>query len=352
MAIPIRNLYYLLCYAWNKLDEAHKVEVEISDYDDAINLLARVFTSGCQLLFKKGLDRSYLSVTEPYAGIKGKIDFSASLNRNLFSQGRSVCTYDVFEENILLNQILKAVLKRLVMLRSIDKGLKNRAYAYYNRIGHVSDISLSLNHFKQVRLHRNNSFYQFLLNVGRLIIENSTFDEQSGAYQFMDFTRDPKQMAALFEDFVRNFYKREQKIFKVNREDIYWQVKPRNGSNISLLPKMQTDISLVSTSRKIVMDAKFYGNTLVRNYDIEKFHSAHLYQLYSYLKNLESDLSHDCNSTCEGILLYPTVDTHLDEQFLFGRHVIRLVTIDLNAPWEEIHKNLLGILNTNMSDDY
>lgn len=344
MAIPIRNVYYLLSYAWNKLEEAQKVEASLSDYDDALNLLARVFISGCGLLFKKGLDKEYQTVTEEYAGIKGKIDFTASLNRNLFLQGRSVCQYDVFEENTLLNQLIKAVNKRITSLKAVDPALKTKAQAYYFRMRNVSDMKLTPNRFSEVRIHRNNSFYDFLLRVGRLITESTTLNEGEGNYQFLDFTRDPKRMAALFEAFVRNFYSKEQSQFKVSREDIAWGAQPLINSNASLLPKMQTDITLKSLDRKIIIDTKFYAETLASHFGATKFHSPNLYQLFAYLKNLEEVQADPLNLTCEGILLYPTVQSEIDESFLMGTHLVRMITLDLGKPWREIHQKLLNII--------
>ena len=76
----------------------------------------------------------------------------------------------------------------------------------------------------------------------------------------------PISSAYLFEDFVRNFYNQEQGEFKVKREDIKWDAIALGNSNLSLLPKMQTDIILISSNRKIVMDTKFYKQTLSFNF--------------------------------------------------------------------------------------
>ena len=70
MDIPIRNIFYLLSYAWNKLDEAEKMEISTDDYEDALNLLGRVLVTGPNHLLKRGLDKAYIKVTEEYPGIK------------------------------------------------------------------------------------------------------------------------------------------------------------------------------------------------------------------------------------------------------------------------------------------
>ena len=44
--IPVENIYYLLSYAWNKLDAGNKIDVSKDDYDSLINLFAKFLISG------------------------------------------------------------------------------------------------------------------------------------------------------------------------------------------------------------------------------------------------------------------------------------------------------------------
>lgn len=346
MQIPVQNIYYLLCYAWDKLEEGESVKVSRSDYNSAIELYARVLINGCTHLFKRGLEHNYNSISEEYVGIKGKIDFSQSLNKNLFRQGRAVCQYDVFEVNILQNQLIKATLKRLIRIREIDESITKLLYFYYWKFVNVDDIEIQLTYFSQVKIHRNNSFYDFLLKICRLVVENTVLDERDGTYTFRDFTRDHGQMAGLFEAFIRNFYKREQKHgFKVFRENISWDATPVGGSTINFLPLMQTDISLESATRKIIIETKYYQDALSSRFEgQEKFNSGNLYQLYSYLRNIESKTSHVHNKVSEGILLYPAVGYQFSESYIIREHQLSVKTIDLNKEWKEISKDLIGII--------
>lgn len=344
MEIPIKNIFFLLSYAWDKLEEANQMEINSSDYNDAINLLTRVLVTGCRHIQKRGLDKSYINVTEEYSGVKGKINFEASLNKNLFGQGKSICSFDYFSSNIIHNQILKSVLRLLTRIKDIDKRLLNEVWTCFYRFYEVDEIDLRLSHFSQVRIHRNNYEYDFLLKVSKLILENSVLNEEEGKYHFKDFTRNEKAMAALFESFVRNFYLKEQSEFKVRREDIYWNAEAINNSNLMLLPKMQTDITLESGNHKIIIDTKYYKQTLAFNYS-DKFHSNNLYQMYSYLTNLEKNMNNTNNYNCEGILLYPTVQREINESYKIGNHIVRIITIDLSQDWKVIHKKLLDILH-------
>ncbi len=344
MKIPILNIYYLLCYAWDKLEEAERIGIGNSDYNNIPELFARVLNNGCNQLFKRGLEHNYVRVSEEYAGIKGKIDFKESLNKNLFRQGRAICEFDEYEVNILTNQLLKATLKRLSKVKGVDKEIKSQLKANYWKFPNVDDIEPELTLFSRVKIHRNNSFYDFLLKICKLIVENTVLDETAGNYHFKDFVRNEKAMAALFESFVRNFYKKEQHEFLVRREDIDWDAEALNGSNKGFLPKMQTDITLESESRKLIIETKYYTEALSVRYDTEKFKSHNLYQLYSYLRNIETKTNHSKNNICEGILLYPVVEYDISESYFIGNHKMSVNTIDLNKPWKEITCNLLELI--------
>ena len=64
MKVPIQNIYYLLCYAWDKLEERDLVDVSMSDYTQLADLFAKVLINGTTYLFKKGLDRDYIDIEE------------------------------------------------------------------------------------------------------------------------------------------------------------------------------------------------------------------------------------------------------------------------------------------------
>ena len=117
-----------------------------------------------------------------------------------------------------------------------------------------------------------------------------------------------------------------------------------NENDTSYLPKMETDITLESPEKKIIIDTKFYSKTTTEYYQAEKFHSSNLYQLYSYLRNVEETDSHPQNKSAQGILLYPTVTKNYSEAYTIGGHELKIVTIDLNKNWNEIENNLLNLI--------
>lgn len=344
--IPIQNIYYLLCYAWDKLDERDIVDVKAISTTELIDLFAKILINFTARLLKRGLDRYYVEDEYIVNGIKGKLNISASVKQNTLPSNKTVCLYDEFDYDILHNQILKTTISKLLRTKNLDNELKNELHRLYIKMPPISEIQIRNSHFKQIRLHRNNYNYDFVLKVCQIINENLFIDESSGKYKFKDFLQEEKAMARLFESFVRNFYKIEQSEFKVKgKEQIKWKFASERETDLQMLPIMETDISLVSSSRKIIIDTKYYKEALKARYSQsqDKINSNNLYQLFSYLINQESNL--ETTKTCEGILLYPAVGNGFRFSYTYGNHRIRVLSINLDQEWVNIRKDLLEILS-------
>ena len=92
--IPIQNIYYLLCYAWNKLEERDIVDVSGIDATKILDLFAKVLIGGLSHLFKQGLDRGYVTFSEVTRCLKGKIGFSPTVKQNLLIKAKVYCDFD------------------------------------------------------------------------------------------------------------------------------------------------------------------------------------------------------------------------------------------------------------------
>jgi 5-methylcytosine-specific restriction enzyme subunit McrC len=339
--IPIQNLYYLLCYAWDQLAEGALIDIKASDSKSLSELFARVLAHGTQHLVKRGFDRGYIVQREETAKLRGRFHLSESMQRLSWRQGRMVCEFDELDHNILHNRILKSTMDAVLKAPEVEKETRNllREQAAYLR--HIDPIPVTSGIFRRVHLHRNNRFYRFLLNVCELIHDSKLPEEESGRTRFRDFVRDPKRMPYLFESFVKNFYAREQKEFKVGRAQFHWAATGGEES-LAVLPVMKTDVSLWSQNRKFLMDCKFYAEAMSGWLGGEKLHAANLYQLYAYLRNAEH---HSGWKGSEGILLYPAVSNAFDYQFVLDGHRVRVVSVNLDLPWNEIHQELLSVIS-------
>jgi len=343
MSIPIKNIYFLLSYGWDTgLEYKQTKGLDTSSYESLICLLSDVFVNQCEYILKRNLAHNYVSLTEEYAGIKGKLDFNQTLHRQVLRKGRAVCEFDEWSSNILINQILKTTLVGLLAFKEISKIQKSEIRRCLMRMGDVDSIELSMSQFGQVNLNRNNQHYKLALHIAELIAQNTVLNEADGKKVFVDIGRDHQKLAKLFERFAYQFYKKHSG-YRVKKERINWL-----ADRFDYLPTMNTDITLESDSRKIIIDTKFYGNTLGSrgvDFGANKFHSANLYQIFSYVSNVAGSSLHSMNHKTEGILLYPTVDVELSEKYIIKDHPISVCTVNLNAEWQLIHQRMLDLLN-------
>jgi 5-methylcytosine-specific restriction enzyme subunit McrC len=274
-------------------------------------------------------------------GIKGKFNFSATIKQNVLPLSKTACIYDEFDYDILHNQILKTTIGKLLRTKNLDSSIKDELHKVYLKLPPISEIVIRKAMFNQIRLHRNNYHYDFILKVCQIVNENLFIDESKGNYKFKDFTREEKAMARLFEAFVKNFYKIETD-FSVSSDSITWQFESDNAEDLEMLPTMLTDITLQSKSQKVIIDTKYYKEAFQTRFDKQKINSSNLYQLFSYLKNQETDS--ELTQNCEGILLYPSIQNDFVHSFKYENHKIRIISINLNQDWQNIRTDLLKIV--------
>jgi 5-methylcytosine-specific restriction enzyme subunit McrC len=341
--IPIGNLYYLLCYAWNRLDERDFVDLESLPRHDLPNLLARILINGVKRLLRQGIDRMYIARTEDSQNPRGKIDITDSLKRGLLLRNATACVVDELSHDVLHNRIIRTTLHRLALTAEIDPSLCHELRMLENQLNDVSLLVLRADHFARVQLYRNNAIYRFLLHVCELCFFALLVHERHGEYRFKDFIRDEVRMRKLFQDFIYNFFRIEQKQFAVRSEHLNWDTTYVDQNAQALLPEMVTDVCLNSPSRKIVIECKFSPNVLQENWGKLSARSEHLYQLFAYLKHLEQ--RGGTHEHCEGLLLYPTTTHPIDFMFDTQGHTVRVMTLDLRGVWTDIRGQLLNLLN-------
>jgi 5-methylcytosine-specific restriction enzyme subunit McrC len=340
LEIPIANIYYLLCYAWDALEENETLaDVDNSESPELVELFARVLVSGTRRMLRRGLDRGYLPREGHIPGVRGKLLATETLCRDLLSRGRAACTWDDLEYNTLPNQILKTTFNLLHEAKGLEKSTSADIHDLLRWLSPVQSVQLRSEHFRRVQLHRNNRIYAFLLHVCQFIHEHWLPEEYGGQRRFRDFAREG--LPGLFEKFVLNFYRRELVDWKVTAPLIDWQTSQRNQSAWQFLPRMETDVCLQCMGRAIILDTKFYASALkIGAYGNAKLSSGNLYQLYTYLRQKACEPGWE---QAEGVLLYPRTSQDIAVEFTTHGHRIRALTLDLAQPWKGIREALLSV---------
>lgn len=341
--IPLQNIYFLLCYAWNHLQETRYAQVRSEDCEKIWDLLAKVLIRSSQQLVKRGLHRSYVVRREPRVRPKGKVILAEEIRRPPCGLPKKMCEFDELDPDVLPNQIIHATFWLLQRHPNLDPKIRKelREVAPYWAVFGRPVVTQQT--FRRVRIHRNMRHYRFVLNVCELIHQEYLPNEADGAARFRDFLRDEATMGALFEKFVRNFYNQEQSVYRVSASHVKWAINPLDSTEegLRLLPTMKTDIVLESEHDRLIIDCKFYRKTFQSAHQTAKFHSEHLYQLFAYVKNQAVQPGWEGG---RGMLLYPTVGKPVDERVSIHSHEFRVASINLEQDWRQICSDLLSLL--------
>lgn len=341
MTIPIRNIYYLLLYAWGHFKGGGVRDVGIDESPDLPNLLGKVLNGGTHRLLRRGVDRGYVEVTEETRSPRGKLRLDVITKQQTLLRGFAVCDLDELTPDVLHNQILKASLVSLAKCEDVDRELRHQLLTSARRMVGVSPIRLSADLFSRIQLSRNTSEYGFLMRVCELVLHALLPDDEGSGSKFQSILDDETRMSALFEDFLRNFYRSEMPSFSVSGEIMSWLAEAENENDLSFLPVMKTDITLRSGNRTIVADAKFYRDALAGGRYDPKIRSAHLYQLSTYLSHTRA---REPESELSGLLIYPTEGHSLRLRYRLLGTPVTVATVDLSAEWREIHAELVGLI--------
>lgn len=349
--IPIRNLWYLFLYAWNLARYRERWSADAETAPSLLTLLARVLGDTTHDILRRGLARSYVTTSRPLRGIRGRIDFARSAARLAFPNGRAHCRFDELGVGDLRNGILRATLQRLASDPRVTGGdpratdaLREELAELARRLDGVMPVEPHATLFSRLPVGHGDGLYALAMSVCRLAHRLEMPTEENGNAAAMAVLHDEIVQHQLFERFALNFYRLHLRTeFEAVSETLAWP--DEFGSRYA--PAMRTDITLRTRrtpARRIVIDTKFSATTLEASpFGEPSFKAQNLYQIYAYLRSQEG--RSEAHRNASGILLYPAIGVHLDEDMLIQGHRIRVATVDLAAPWPAIEARMLAIVH-------
>ncbi len=338
--IPIRNIYYMLAYAFQVLNEQGYKDVATEEFDNVAELCAAILTKGISIQLKRGLNREYIEQKETLSTLRGRVDISESLKTMSLLKRQLVCSYDEFSVNSYMNRIIRTTMD--VLLRSdIAKQRKKdlrKLLVYYGEVEPLDVYTINWN----LRYNRNNQTYRMLIAVCYLVLKSLLQTQSDGTTRLMDFL-DEQRMCRLYEKFILEYYRKEHPEVTASAAQIPWQLDDGFGD---MLPVLQTDIMLTKAEKVLIIDAKYYSRTTQERFDVHTIHSGNLNQIFTYVKNKEAELK-DQPHEVSGMLLYAKTDEEIQPNgsYLMSGNRISVKTLDLNCEFEQIADQLDEIVN-------
>lgn len=338
--IPVRNIYYMLSYAFQVLQEQGYKNIQDEQFENALDMFSSILTKGVTLQIKRGLNKDYQIEKEPLSAIRGKIDITESIKTKIITSTQLVCEYDDFSENSYFNKIVKTTL--LLLLKSDISSVRKKEIK--NILLFLANVdTLDRNNINwNIRFNKNNQTYRLLLSICRLIIKGLLQSEQAGNSKEMTFL-DEQKIHKLYEKFIREYYKKHHPELAASAEQIPWQL---DDDYDGMLPTMQSDITLKHGQKVLIIDAKYYTNNLQTRFDAHTINSANLYQIFTYVKNKTIELGEE-GGNVSGMLLYAKTDDFVQPGGIYkmSGNTIEVRTLDLNLDFCDIKQQLESIVD-------
>ena len=337
--IPIRNIYYMLSYAFQVLTEQGYKSIETEQFGNVAELCAAILSKGVSLQLKRGLRREYIENTEPLSSLRGRIEISESVKTQSLLKHQMICSYDVFSENSYMNRIIRATMDMLLHA-DIDKARKRELRKLLVFFGDVEPLNVRSINWK-MHYNRNNQTYRMLISICYLVIKGLLQTNTDGSTRLMDFL-DEQRMCRLYEKFILEYYRKEFPMLSASASQIPWAL---DDGISEMLPVMQTDITLVQGNKFLIIDAKYYSHTTQSQYSVHTLHSNNLYQIFTYVKNKEAALA-EVPHEVSGMLLYAKTDETLqpNNTYQMSGNRISVQTLDLNCAFSDIAAQLNRIV--------
>ena len=335
--IPIHNVYYMLSYAFQILNEQSYKSIATEQFHNTADLMAAILSKGIATQIKRGLGKEYIPQREALSTLKGKMDITESIKTQTILKKQMWCTYDEFSVNGTKNRIIKSTLE-LLLGSDIPKHRKKelrKLMVFFSDVKNIDLHSVNWN----MKYDRNNKTYRMLISICYLVVNGLLQTNLDGNTKIMDFL-DEQSMFRLYEKFILGYYKKHYAELSPSASRIPWSV-----DNTRMLPIMQSDIHLQKNNTVLIIDAKYYSHTTQVKYDNHTLHSNNMYQIFTYVKNCDYAFGEEDHKV-SGILLYAKTEEEIQPDNIYQMHgnQITVKTLDLNQKFDIIAKQLNDIV--------
>ena len=247
--IRIQNIYYMLAYAFQVLNEQGYKNIATEEFDNTAELCAAILAKGISTQVKRGLGKEYIPKTEALSSLRGKFDISESIKTQTFLKKQMICYYDDFSVNSVMNRIIKSTVFLLLKgeISKLRKKELRKLMVFFEDVEIIDLYSVNWN----IQYNRNNQTYRMLIAICYLVFKGLLQTQSDGSTKLMDFL-DEQRMHRLYEKFILEYYRKEHPELTANASQIPWQLERRSGNmtRIRFIPEICTRYLHMLRTRK------------------------------------------------------------------------------------------------------
>lgn len=259
------------------------------------------FLNESDMIIKRGLKSSYVTVQSNEKFLKGKLLMTQQLRRNIVNQSYFFNEYDEFMTNSAENQLIKTTLEYLLKNSRDNNNLRiiREQLVYFEFVDLINSPEQT---FQKVSIGRNYTYYEQALNWCRIFLSRKSFTSFKGSSLAFAVLF---PMEEIFEAYIAYMMKKSIPDANVSAQDKKYSLFDRTNETKAgyrlrpdLVVRFEDNRTTIADTKWKVLDSTGPSQT-------------DLYQMYAYYTRYR----HKSENVDKVVLIYPYSSSYSENEF-------------------------------------
>ena len=305
---------------------------EFGFHEDAAlpDFLALALVSAAQRAFSQGLLHGYLTQEEVMYAVRGRIRIEEQIRHGFGSPIPVAVRYDEFTDDITANQLVKAAVYLLGMMRLRPSNVHQGLVRIAAMLDRVSLVEFPAGDVPRVEFNRLNGHYREVIALSRMVLQHRAYQLERGPVRAFGLLMD---MPKLFQDFVTVALREELAVSEEQFGEMGIDTLDVPSTGLRGRISLRPDLVWREGSRYV-----FVGDAKYKSVDEESVRNADLYQMLAYVTAL---------NLAGGLLIYAKgAEEAAQYRVRHSGKLLEVVSLDLSGTFECILQRVRGLAKT------
>ena len=269
--------------------------------NNLLEVFISMFLNGSDMIIKRGLKSSYVTVQSNEKFLKGKLLMTQQLRRNIVNQSYFFNEYDEFMTNSAENQLIKTTLEYLLKNSRDNNNLRiiREQLVYFEFVDLTNSPEQT---FQKVSIGRNYTYYEQTLDWCRIFLSRKSFTSFKGSSLAFAVLF---PMEEVFEAYIAYMMKKSIPDANVSAQDKKYSLFDRTNETKAgyrlrpdLVVRFEDNRTTIADTKWKVLDSTGPSQT-------------DLYQMYAYYTRYR----HKSENVDKVVLIYPYSSSYSENEF-------------------------------------